>query len=152
MIWTTPCERHLAGAVAARGDEVRAEREGVGAVGEPRHGAGGGPADAVEEDDLAAALLDRGGVDRRVGEDAGGGEAVRGAVALEGGAELGDAALGDGGGVAAEHQRLVGLGGGVDDDGAAAGEERGELVAHLLAELVVEVGERLVEEDEVGCP
>ena len=42
------------------------------------------------------------------------------------------------------------LGGGVDDDGAAAGEERGELVAQLLAELVVEVGERLVEEDEAG--
>ena len=52
--------------------------------------------------------------------------------------------------MAAEHEGLVGLGGGVDDDGAAAGEEGGQLVAQLLAELVVEVGERLVEEDEAG--
>ncbi len=52
--------------------------------------------------------------------------------------------------MAAEHERLAGLGGGVDDDGAAAGEERRQLVAQLLAELVVEVGERLVEEDEAG--
>ena len=46
----------------------------------------------------------------------------------------------------AEHQRLGGLGGGVDHDGAAAGEQPRQLVAQLLAQLVVEVRQRLVEQ------
>ena len=49
-------ERHLRAALAAGGDEVRAQRQGVGAVGDLCDGAGGGPADAVEEVDGAVAL------------------------------------------------------------------------------------------------
>ena len=72
------------------------------------------------------------------------------AVDLRGRPELGDAALVQRRRVAAEEQRFGRLGGRVDDDAVAAGEELRQLVAQLLAQLVVEVGERLVEEDEVG--
>ena len=53
-------------------------------------------------------------------------------------------------GRAAEKQRLERLGGRVDEDRAGGGEDARQLLAQLLAELVVEVGERLVEEHEVG--
>ena len=45
--------------------------------------------------------------------------------------------------VTAEQQCLDRLCGGIDDDGVAAGKEFGKFVAQLLAQLVVEVGERL---------
>ncbi|MEL6267607.1 MAG: TOBE domain-containing protein, partial [Pseudomonadota bacterium] len=59
--------------------------------------------------------------------------------------ELGDAALPERGGIAAEQQRLLRLGRGVDEDRAGGLEDLGDLGAQLLAELVVEVGERFVE-------
>ena len=51
---------------------------------------------------------------------------------------------------AAQEQRLHGLGGGVDDDGPAAGEEGRQLDPQLLAQLVVEVDQGLVQEEEPG--
>ncbi len=71
-------------------------------------------------------------------------------IGVRGRTELGDASALQRRGVAAEEERLGRLGGGVDDDALAAGEEAGQLVAQFLAKLVVEIGERLVEEDEVG--
>ena len=50
------------------------------------------------------------------------------------------------GGVAAQQQRLGGLGGGVDHRGIAGREQRRELLAQLLAQLVVQVDQRLVEQ------
>ena len=72
------------------------------------------------------------------------------AIDLSGGAELRDAAFMQGRGIAAEQQGLGGLGGGIDDDAVPPGEQLGQFVAQLLAQLVVEIGERLVEQDEIG--
>ncbi len=48
--------------------------------------------------------------------------------------------------VPAEQQRLAGLGGGVDHGGVPAGEQLGQFVAQLLAQLVVEVDQGLVQQ------
>ena len=53
--------------------------------------------------------------------------------------------------IAAEQQRLRRLGRGIDEDGAGRREDAGQLLAQLLAQLVVEVGERLVEQHEIGA-
>ena len=52
---------------------------------------------------------------------------------------------------AAEQQRLGGLGGRVDEDRAGRLEDARQLGAQLLAQLVVEIGERLVEQHQVGA-
>ena len=49
-------------------------------------------------------------------------------------------------GVPAEQQRLGRIGGREHDGAAAAGEQLGQLVAQFLAQLEVEIGERLVEQ------
>ena len=54
-------------------------------------------------------------------------------------------------GVAAEQQRLGRLGGGIDEDRAGRGEDARQLLAQFLAQLVVEIGERLVEQHELGA-
>ncbi len=54
-------------------------------------------------------------------------------------------------GRAPEKQRFERLGGRIDEDRAGRGEDARQLFAQLLAELVVEVRERLVEEHEVGA-
>ena len=53
-------------------------------------------------------------------------------------------------GVAAEQQRLERLGRRIDEDRAGRGEDPRQLLAQFLAQLVVEIGERLVEQHEVG--
>ena len=71
-------------------------------------------------------------------------------VDLGGRAELGHASLVEGRRVAAEQQRLGRLGRGIDEDGARLGEDARQFLAQLLAQLVVEIGERLVEQHKVG--
>ena len=88
-------------------------------------------------------------VDRRIGEDARRLETVRPAVDIDGLAELRHAALRERCGRAAEKQCLQRLRRRVDEDRAGGGEDARQLLAQLLAELVVEVGERLVEEHEI---
>ena len=53
----------------------------------------------------------------------------------------------DGGG-AAQGQGLVGLGGGIDGDGVASLEQLTHLLAQLFAQLVVEVDQRLIEQNQ----
>ncbi len=90
------------------------------------------------------------GIDRRIGENPGAHQIGRTAVDDRRRPELGDAAFKEGCGVAAEQQRLGGFGRGVDDDALAAGKQPRQLFAHFLAQLVVEIGQRLVEQDEVA--
>jgi len=52
---------------------------------------------------------------------------------------------------AAQQQRLRRLGGGVDEDGAGHLEDARQLGAQFLAQLVVEIGQRLVEQHEIGA-
>ena len=89
-------------------------------------------------------------VEGRVGIGLGGDEIGGRAVDLVAGAELRDAAFAHGGGHAAEQEGFEGFGGGIHDDGAAVGEELGQFGAQFLAQLVVEVGERFIEQDEAG--
>ena len=125
---------------------VGAQAEGVGAVGEGGERPLGAPAGHLAQRDAVAALHHRGGVDGRVGEGAGGDEVVGAPVHLAGGAELRDPPLVHRRRPSAQEQRLGRLGGGVDHGALPAREEPGQLVAQPLAQLVVEVGERLVEQ------
>ena len=71
------------------------------------------------------------------------------AVDLRRRAELGHPALEQGRRIAAEEQRLLRLRRGIDEDGAGGGEDARQLLAQFLAQLVVEIGQRLVEQDEI---
>ena len=51
--------------------------------------------------------------------------------------------------IAAEKQRLRRVGRGVDEDGAGSREDAGQLLAQLLAEFIVKIGKRLVEQHEL---
>jgi hypothetical protein len=52
--------------------------------------------------------------------------------------------------VAAQQQRLAGLGGGVDHGGVAGREQLGQFLAQLFAQLVVQVHQRLVQQHQRG--
>ena len=52
--------------------------------------------------------------------------------------------------VAAEQQRFRRLGGGIDEDRAGGLEDARQFGAQFLAQLVVEIGERLVEQHQIG--
>ena len=54
-------------------------------------------------------------------------------------------------GAAAEQQRLGGLGRGIDEDRAGRLEDARQLGAQFLAQLVVEIGQRLVEQHQIGA-
>ncbi len=69
---------------------------------------------------------------------------------LDGGAELGHPSFMEGGGIAAQQQSLGRFGGGVDEDGAGGGKDLGKLFPQLFSEFVVEVGQRLVEQHQLG--
>jgi hypothetical protein len=127
---------------------VGAEARDIGAVGQRREAAHRGNGLPVAEVELRKALGHPQEVHGRVREDPRGGGVHGLAVDLGGGAELGHLAFPERRGVAAQEQRLLGLGGGVDEDGARLLEDAGDFGAQLLAQLVVEVGERLVEEHE----
>ena len=51
----------------------------------------------------------------------------------------------------AEQQRLLRLGRGVDDRRIRQAHDLRQFLAQFLAQLVVEIGERLVEQDEIGA-
>ncbi|MNY43619.1 hypothetical protein D3C86_1785930 [compost metagenome] len=89
-------------------------------------------------------------VQRRIGEGAGGDQVDRAAIDVDCLVELGDAALAEGCGVAAEQQRFRRLGRRIDEDGAGGGEDLRQFLAQFLAQLVVEVGEWLVEQHQIG--
>ena len=136
-------------AVDRRRDVVRPDADDVGAVRDaPRRAADRQP--DLADVDLVAALLGRRGVDRRVGKHPRADEVGGPPVDLGSAAELGHPAGVERGGVAAEEKRLGRLGRRIDDDAVPPGEEFGKLVAQFLAQLVVEIGERLVEQDDVG--
>ena len=127
---------------------VGAEGERVAAVGEiPRRPSEG----ALVETQLRPPLRHAHRVQRRVGEGLGGHEIHRPVVHVDRPVELRDPPLVQRRRAPAEQERLVRLGRRVDEDRPALGEQSRELDAQLLAELVVEVGERLVEEHELGA-
>ena len=71
-------------------------------------------------------------------------------IDLERGPRLQHAALVHDHDMAAQEQRLQRLGGGVDHDRIAPGEDGAELDPQLLAQLVVEIDQRLVEQQQLG--
>src|SRR5690349_13638783 len=90
---------------------------------------------AAVELEITAALAQHDGVERRVGEGLCRYEVVRLAEHLDGRAELRDAAFRQRRGIAAEQQRLMRLGRGVDEDGAGCGKDFWQLLAQFLAQL-----------------
>jgi hypothetical protein len=53
-------------------------------------------------------------------------------------------------GVAAEQQGLGRLGRGINENCAGGSEDLWQFLAHFLAQLVIEVGQRLIEQNEAG--
>ena len=78
-------------------------------------------------------------------------EMARPAIDRQRRAQLDEAPLGERRGVAAEQQRLERLRRGVDQDGAGLGKNPRQLLAQLLAQLVVEIGQGLVEQHQLGA-
>ena len=138
--------------LAGRGRELmRAEADPVAAVGEIAVKAVGRRALAGGVVDRAVLLLDADLVQRRIGEDFGDAQRLRPAVDARRVAGLQDLAFPHADGAAAEQQRLRRLGRRIDEDRAGGLEDARQLGAQLLAQLVVEVGQRLVEQHEVGA-
>ena len=131
-----------------RRDVMRPNGQGVVPVRQSGGPAARRPARVLVERDRVALLRDLADVDRRVGEHPGGVDRLRLVVGRGGRAELRHAALLHGRDVAAEQQRLVRLGGGVDDHRTAPLEQLRQFLAHLLAQLVVEIGERFIQQHE----
>src|SRR5262249_5800086 len=102
------------------------------------------------DENFAAALDHCGRVYRWIREDARADEVDGSPVDLRGRPELGHAPGAERRRVPAEEKRLGRLGRRIDDDAIPVGEEFRQLVAEFFAELVVEVGERLVEKNDVG--
>ena len=86
-------------------------------------------------------------IHRRVGENPRRRRIDRAAIDLGRGAELGHPALPQRRGVATQQQRLFRFGRGIDEDGAGRLEDLRDLHPQLLAQLVVEIGERFVQQD-----
>ena len=128
----------------AKGDVVGRIGQSLEGVrrGEARSGVGRHEGSLLDHRDL---------VQRRVGKDARGLDR-RGCPVDRGGvADLCDAATIECRGATTQQERFRGLGGGIDQDRAALAEDAGQFLAQLLTELVVEIGERLVEQHEVGA-
>jgi hypothetical protein len=73
------------------------------------------------------------------------------AIDLRGVAGLQDLAFPHADGAAAEQQRFRRLGGGIDEDRAGGLEDARQFGAQFLAQLVVEIGERLVQQHQIGA-
>lgn len=104
---------------------------------------------ALAREDIAR-FGDVEGVQRRIGEDAGGGEVGRTAVDIDRRPELGDPALVQRRRVAAKQERLRRFGGRIDEDRAGLSEDLRQFLTQFLAQLVIEVGKRLVHQHEAG--
>ena len=99
----------------------------------------------------AVFLLDADDVERRIGKHLRDAQRVGSAIDARGVAGLQHLAFPHADGVAAEQQRFGGLGGGIDEDRAGCVENARQFGAQFLAQLVVEIGERLVEQHQVGA-
>ena len=124
--------------------------ERVRAVGQRRQFTADVPAHDIADLDPRAALHHRRRVDRRIGEHLRGRQIDRAAIHILRRPELRDRALVQRRRVAAEQQRLGGFRRGVHDRAVTIGEEPRQFIAQPLAQLVVEVGQRLVEQHQVG--
>ena len=96
-------------------------------------------------------LFDPDNVERRIGEYLGDAHGVGMAIDTGGLADLQDLAFPHADGAAAEQQGFGRLGRRVDEDRAGGFEDPWQLGAQFLAQLVVEIGERLVQQHEVGA-
>ena len=129
---------------------VRAEPCSVAAIGQFGELAGCRGALTIAEHDAVAGLGNRQEVHRWIREHPRRGGIHRLAVDRRGRAELGDATFGQGGDIAAQQKRFLGFRGGVDKDRAGSFENFRNLDPQLFAQLVVEVGQRLIEQHQTG--
>ncbi len=97
-----------------------------------------------------AGILCADGIERGIREGLRRDEVVWAAIDVERRTELGEAALRERRRRPSKQQRFCRLGRGVDNDGAAVGKQLRQFRAQILAQLVVEIGERFVEENQVG--
>ena len=147
----------LAGKVEARrlpvadGHGVGAKAEPIDAVRQSRQGADDRKiAPALQCDDRAA-LLDDELIQRRIGKDPRGFDIFRPSIDAGGRPDLRDPAFVQGDGRAAKQQGFRRLGRRVDQDGAGLGEYARQFLAQFLAQLIVEIGQRLVEQNQFGA-
>ena len=95
-------------------------------------------------------------IHRRIAHEPCGTHALGTPVELGGRSLLEDPALVDDNGVTAEGERFLRFGGGVDDDGVRVREQLPELDSKFLAELEVQIDQRLVQKQEIcilhQCP
>jgi hypothetical protein len=141
----------VAGRAIGDGELVGAEAHAVRPVGQPGIESVGGRRAAAAIDDGAVLLLDGHGVEGRIGEQLRDSQAVRPTVDARRATNLQRAALRQADGAPAQQQRFRRLGGGVDEDGARHLEDARQLGAQFLAQLVVEIGQRLVEQHQIGA-
>ncbi len=85
---------------------------------------------------------------RRLGKQLGSQHTARALINLGGGPALHDPAFVHESGGAAQRQRLVGLGGGVHGNAMTRRKQFAQFLAQAFAQLVVEVHQRLIEEDQ----
>ncbi len=89
-------------------------------------------------------------VQRRVGKSSRRYQIKRFAEHVDSRPELRNAPFGKSGCVAAQQQGLMGLSGRVNEDGARCGEQARQFGSKFLAQFVVEIGQRLVEQNQLG--
>ncbi|MNJ42700.1 hypothetical protein D3C77_376750 [compost metagenome] len=89
-------------------------------------------------------------VDRRFGKQLGGQYRTRLVVDLRGGAALHDTAFMKDGGGAPQGQRFVRLGSGINGNAVARSEQFAHFLAQFFTQLVIEVHQRLIEQDQLG--
>ena len=97
-----------------------------------------------------AALLDDELIQGRIGKDPRSFDIFRPSIDAGGRPNLGDPAFVQGDGRAPEQQRFRRLGRRVDKNGAGLGEYARQFLAQLLAQLIVEIGQGLIEQDQSG--
>ena len=125
---------------------MRPDRDCVVAIGQRGGLPGQSPTHRLVQRRRVTGLADFRDIDRWVGKDPRRLEVRRIPVDFRRRPELGHHAVVHQRRGAAQHESLFRLGGGIDHHRPAAREKFGQLFAEFLAKLVVEVGERLIEE------
>jgi len=133
-----------------RQNVMRPDRQRVGPVAQACRRTGRLPAHVIIQNDGITLLVDRRGVDRRIGKHLGRVQILGFAVDVRCRTELDHIAVGHQGGLTAKQKRFLGFGCRIDHHRAAAGKELRKLVAQFLAQLVVEIGQWLVKENRVA--
>ncbi len=141
---------HVGLAAPVQEQMVGPQAESQGAVGKSGKMAGLGNADVRPDADVAAGHFAGKKIDGGIAEDFGHGHGGRGAIDLPGPAGLDDPALVHHHDVPAQHERLGRLGGGVDHDGLPAAENLLKLQPQLFPEFVVQIHQRLVQQQQFG--